>query len=363
MRRNVSAVALLIVVILGAAVLASAVTGHATGAFWGGPPEPCRVVVSEDCSVAGQVRTEDSDVNVSEDIEIRILFGPRSVLEGNVEVNGTRAPTNLSVDTDGPFAWETVVMEAGSDTVHYKTPPVGGYVEYLVMATVSNSSSWSILTDDLTRVPTEMVVTWPGIDNLRPINQRSHGVAVATVSLDDPPPSVNFELRPIGDPESGGSEGGEFGVSYLLWAIFVLGLAAATVFVGTVLSGLLGRHGDEFDLEDDEAAEIGRIAGDVADAIEQEAADANAVYRAWDEMTAALEVTDPDTTTPREFADAAIDAGLAPSDVRALTGLFEVVRYGDADPEEYEEEALATLRRIEDSYATREDADERGDGA
>lgn len=55
----------------------------------------------------------------------------------------------------------------------------------------------------------------------------------------------------------------------------------------------------------------------------------NAVYAAWAEMVAALDVGDPDTTTPEEFATRAREAGMDPAAVEDLTQLFADVRYGD----------------------------------
>jgi hypothetical protein len=77
----------------------------------------------------------------------------------------------------------------------------------------------------------------------------------------------------------------------------------------------------------------------------------NAVYRSWHEMTAHLDVERPDASTPAEFADAAVAAGMDRDDVAELTRLFEAVRYGDAPATaERAERATATLRRIERTY-------------
>jgi len=64
-------------------------------------------------------------------------------------------------------------------------------------------------------------------------------------------------------------------------------------------------------------------------------------------MTAALDVADPETATPGEFADAARTAGLDPDAVADLTTVFEAVRYGDEPAANHEDRALAALRRIE----------------
>jgi hypothetical protein len=101
------------------------------------------------------------------------------------------------------------------------------------------------------------------------------------------------------------------------------------------------------------AAAVGRAAGRAADRIEDDAAVDNAVFRAWREMTDDLDVP-RGTTTPGEFAEAAVAAGMDPGDVRELTGLFEDVRYGgQAADAERERRAVAALRRIEDAYGDR----------
>ncbi|MXV62770.1 DUF4129 domain-containing protein [Natronorubrum sp. JWXQ-INN-674] len=100
------------------------------------------------------------------------------------------------------------------------------------------------------------------------------------------------------------------------------------------------------------AAVVGTAAGNAADRIEDTADVENAVYRAWREMTRPLEVDRPESSTPREFARAATDAGMDRDHVGELTQLFEDVRYGDASTTpEREARAVAVLRRIEAEYA------------
>lgn len=96
---------------------------------------------------------------------------------------------------------------------------------------------------------------------------------------------------------------------------------------------------------------VGRAAGAAADTIEADRAADNEVYRAWRRMTDALDVDAPETTTPGEFADAAVDAGMDADDVTELTALFEAVRYGGVEAsEDRERRAVETLRRIETTY-------------
>jgi hypothetical protein len=69
-------------------------------------------------------------------------------------------------------------------------------------------------------------------------------------------------------------------------------------------------------------------------------------------MTGYLDVDSPESSTPAEFADAAVDAGMSDGDVDELTRLFEEVRYGGKDPtDDRESRALAALRRIDSEYA------------
>lgn len=139
---------------------------------------------------------------------------------------------------------------------------------------------------------------------------------------------------------------------------------ASLGLVAALLIGLLAVFGSEYiprrdddaptraavadEATDDDAA-IGEAAGRAADRIEAaEAGAENEVYRAWREMADGVDVGNPRTSTPAEFAAAAVDAGLDPDRVEELTELFEAVRYGDRPvTEERERRAVAALREIE----------------
>ncbi|MFB6191794.1 MAG: DUF4129 domain-containing protein [Haloarculaceae archaeon] len=143
--------------------------------------------------------------------------------------------------------------------------------------------------------------------------------------------------------------------------LLVVGLAVVAVTAAIVRGG--GRADSDSDPDegtateardasDDRAAAVGRAAGRAADRIEGAAEVDNEVYRAWRELTRLVEAPDPATSTPGEFADAAVAAGLGREDVGELTRLFEEVRYGEIPPtDEYERRAVAVLRRIEARYA------------
>ena len=104
--------------------------------------------------------------------------------------------------------------------------------------------------------------------------------------------------------------------------------------------------------EEPDVAAVGRAAGEAADRIEETTDVENEVYRAWREMTTHLDVANPQSSTPAEFAAAAVEAGMAREDVDRLTSMFEEVRYGGESPtEEREQQALEALRRIEREYA------------
>lgn len=145
-------------------------------------------------------------------------------------------------------------------------------------------------------------------------------------------------------------------------AVVVLFFGAAVG--GAVLLHKTGSHDEPIDPQQtspesqpDESA-FARAAGAAADRIEQADTDVdNAVYRAWVEMTALLEIDDPETTPPSDFAEAAIATGLARDDVEQLTALFTEVRYGGKSADDREQRALAALRNIERTYQESLDQD------
>lgn len=138
----------------------------------------------------------------------------------------------------------------------------------------------------------------------------------------------------------------------LVTAVFLGGLFLSR---GSDDSGAIG-NGSTDAAESSEPAEtaaaVGTAAGEAADRLEDAADFDNAVYRAWREMTRPLEVDRPESSTPREFARAATDAGMDRERVDELTQLFEDVRYGDASTTaDREARAIEVLRRIETEYA------------
>ena len=130
-------------------------------------------------------------------------------------------------------------------------------------------------------------------------------------------------------------------------------VAAIYRFSGTDTEVAVSSPAEEEEAETDAVQAVGEAAGRAADQLEADTETVeNAIYRAWREMTDALDVENPRTTTPEEFADVAIDAGMDADDVRELTWLFEEVRYGDASvTDEREQRAREALRRIQETYA------------
>lgn len=142
--------------------------------------------------------------------------------------------------------------------------------------------------------------------------------------------------------------------SILMFLVLGIALVGAVVLLVRSSSGSEEETPEADALEEsgEDIAAVGRAAGEAADRIESESSVENEVYRAWREMTQYLHVPSPESSTPGEFAAAAVDAGMDPEDVGELTGVFEEVRYGGHDAsDEHEGRAIAALRRIERTYA------------
>ncbi|MGM0448913.1 MAG: DUF4129 domain-containing protein [Methanobacteriota archaeon] len=158
---------------------------------------------------------------------------------------------------------------------------------------------------------------------------------------------------------AGGGLGGGEGAASAPQALFALVVIAAVIASAAAL--LLAGGDDEGDAaeggqsdgpeeEPPDLDAIGRTAGEAADRIESSDAD-NEVYRAWRDMTDVLDVDRPASSTPAEFATAAVDAGVDEEPVTALTEAFERVRYGGEDAtDDRERRAVEALRRIEERH-------------
>ena len=74
----------------------------------------------------------------------------------------------------------------------------------------------------------------------------------------------------------------------------------------------------------------------------------NDVERAWVTMVRSAGLTKPWTKTPGECAEAAVDSGLDPEGVRAITDAFRAVRYGGEPPtDRHERRAREGLSRLD----------------
>lgn len=182
--------------------------------------------------------------------------------------------------------------------------------------------------------------------------------------LDCPPPnlgptenvtSVNITENALEDAGNEG-EGTPLGV-HLQWGGIIGGLVLLVLLLGLYVQY---RDSDSAGEEPEMAVRdidpgIAEAAGEAADELAGPTDSENGVYRAWVRMTEVLDVDHPETSTPREFADAALAAGLNPDDVAELTELFETVRYGPTDvTDEHERRAREALRRIEREHSVDE---------
>jgi len=165
-----------------------------------------------------------------------------------------------------------------------------------------------------------------------------------------------------------------------VFGVVLVGTAAALYRAsgGDTISNIEERDPEADDADPFTPRDLAAAAGRAADRLEEHNADVdNEVYRAWWEMTSMLDVADPDTATPGEFADAAVAAGMGEDDVAELTRLFEEVRYGQRDAAgearrasngsgsaaTREKVALSVFRSIEHAYGGRAAASEESDGA
>jgi hypothetical protein len=194
------------------------------------------------------------------------------------------------------------------------------------------------------------------------------GLVYVSLNLVGAPASPSSPVASSGNATPAGG-GGETGVVQPAVPSWLVGLVVVVGGAGTILAFFLTRSGDDGtetapDEDVTDAAAVGRAAGRAVDRLEADTDTDdvdNEVYRTWREMTDLLEVDRPATSTPGEFAEAAVAVGLGREDVDELTRLFEDVRYGDVPAtEEAERRAADVFGRIEARYA--DDADDGGRG-
>lgn len=229
-------------------------------------------------------------------------------------------------------------------------PPAVEYLAYLLVLLAAVALAWYLL------VHRREVVKWLAVGAVVLFGLFLIGELLPTIAE---PELVPTEEQPPTDDALPGEGDGERTPAPVRPTVLVLA-AVAAVFLFALLAtrgggslpsppGFRGDRSPSTDSEPDAAA-IADAAGRAADRLEDSAAD-NDVYRAWREMTELLDVDRPEATTPRQFADAAVDAGMDPTDVEELTRLFEDVRYGETEPTaELNERAKTVFRRIESEY-------------
>ncbi|MFQ3294836.1 MAG: hypothetical protein ACI9EZ_001088 [Halobacteriales archaeon] len=140
------------------------------------------------------------------------------------------------------------------------------------------------------------------------------------------------------------------------------GLLLIALVVLPVLAAFgIRRYGDSEDAPeaadaaapDEPLSGVAKVAGQAADRIEGSVGDVdNEVFRAWKRMTEYVDVPEPKSSTPANFAQAARETGMNEEDVTLLTDLFRAIRYGGEVPtEERERRAIEALREIEATYS------------
>ncbi|MEF8786634.1 MAG: DUF4129 domain-containing protein [Haloarculaceae archaeon] len=156
-----------------------------------------------------------------------------------------------------------------------------------------------------------------------------------------------------GGEAAGQAVGGGSGLSaILLVVLFVVGLLVAAGLLYVSLAG----DGESADTEESEETSertaAASAAGAAAERIAQGGDVETEIHRAWREMTTHLDIPNPESATPGEFAEAAIEAGLHPAAVREMTTLFERVRYGDFEPTTTDEERAREVLRLLEKQGT-----------
>jgi hypothetical protein len=273
---------------------------------------------------------------------------------------GTPTPGDPGADDDGRDSILDIDAGSGSPCVAWLTRPLVQAGLLLGLVGIFLGVRW--YDDAAAGLAATFLVAYPG------------GILYLLLTACRPGRGL-IDLTVVGSPtttDSGGVFGGSGSVTspsvatqvLLLLVVGLLGVVAVLVLTGD--HDQLAAEADDADEEEtgevpdrrgSDVAAVAAAAGRAADRIEGEGAFGNEVYRAWAEMTDPLEVDHPESSTPGEFAAAAVDAGMAGDDVDRLTDLFAEVRYGGQDPTpEREQAAVDTLRRIEAAYG--EDTDD-----
>lgn len=200
-------------------------------------------------------------------------------------------------------------------------------------------------------------------------------VYLVLISCGQAPTDVAFSLtqeaaNATGLPSGGGSSGTNAEGDPTSTPTSILAVLLFGAIIGSIGLLLYSTGDDEDELAEEppetpppeRQAAVGSVAGRAADRLEADADVENEVYRAWREMTTHLDVEQPQSSTPAEFAAAAVDAGMSRDDVTDLTEVFETVRYGGEDATaDREQRAIDALRGIEATYADGDGGRDDGD--
>jgi hypothetical protein len=243
------------------------------------------------------------------------------------------------------------------------------YLVYLVVALVAIALVWYLLANrrEAVRLIAIGLVVLAVVFGLAYAITALGGIPLEDQPIEEPANEADGALEEGGDPGDGESDtqdafptGPLLAILALLTAVFVGGLALSRG--GDDAATGIEPAPEKTTAVESDAVAVGSAAGRAADRIDDGTAVENEIYRAWREMTDPLDVDRPETSTPREFTDAAVDAGLERDDVEELTRLFEDVRYGDVEATEgMEARAVSVLRRIEVEYGETTDAHSASD--
>ena len=298
----------------------------------------------------------------------RSLVRFAAALVGIVAVALAAATITSTIEPGGPGDGSV----GSGDAPVYTPPPaesaaasdgIPPFLEYLLLAVVTLLAlalAWYLIAHrrEFVKTLVALLAVLAAVIVLLALTQWFDPGDVANVTAAEPAESATLP--------GGGSNDGETG-SIPFSSVLVLLLVVTTIFAGALLVSRSDAERDvgadrEPEAASEDAAGIATVAGRAADRIAASDDVDNEVYRAWREMTRHLEVDRPETSTPGEFAAAAVETGMEREHVDDLTRLFEAVRYGHRETTlEVEARAISILRTIEAAYAG-ENGRERSDG-
>ena len=283
---------------------------------------------------------------------VAALVGIVAIAVAAATITSPTEPGDSGTDAVGPGEGDGVAPSPPP-----ADPPAGGaaippFLEYLlliVVAVLAVAVAWYLLAHRRELVKTlALAVAAVAI------------VLVLFTVLTRVAPDAALNATPTDTADGGELPGGESGDGEAngmpIGSLLSLLVIVAAIFAGALVLSRSDPSEVATAADDPEPStagppEVGAAAGRAADRIRRADDVDNEVYRAWREMTRHLEVDRPETSTPREFAVAAVEAGMAREHVDDLTRLFEDVRYGHRETtDELEARAASILRTIEAAY-------------